>query len=478
MLHSCERRYGSLDSDAVPVMNESRTIIVGAGPAGVRAAETLVSNGVRPVVIDEAPKAGGQIYRQQPDGFKRTGEELYGFEADKAHGVHQTFRRIADKLDYLPSTAVWSVEGNNLWVRDPNGSPYQIPFSRIIVATGAVDRVMPFEGWTLPGIYTMGAAQIALKYQACHIGCKIALMGTGPLMYLLAYQYLKTGAEIVGIFDTTSVGCELSGMTGMRIMPKNLLKGWYYVAWLRLHGVPIYHGIEPVRASGTENVEALTIKRSNGREMTVLCDAIAFGYHVQAETQLADLLGCDFHFDTPSRQWLPSVDEMGRSSRPGIYLVGDGAKVRGADTAEAVGKLAAYACLKDMGRLIPEEKCRDLKSAVAKGGKFADAIRQTFPVPDHLLARVSDDTILCRCEEITAGEVRNACRDLDASEINRAKAFTRVGMGRCQGRMCGLSAMAVMAHALGVELADVGRMRGQAPIKPLTIGATLAGDRR
>lgn len=457
-------------------MPELGVVIIGAGPAGVRAAETLAAHGVRPLMIDEAPRSGGQIYRRQPDGFRRPAKVLYGFEATKALGVHSAFADLGDRVDYWPSSTVWSVEGQTLWVRRPDGNDANVPFSRLIVAPGAVDRVMPFEGWTLPGVYTHGAAQIALKYQACHVGSRIALLGTGPLMYLLGYQYRKSGADIVGIFDTTPLPTQLRHLPGLGVMPANLAKGVYYAAWLKLHGVPIHHGVTPVRVRGGQSVEGLELRDRHGRRIDVACDAVAFGYHVQAETQLADLLGCAFELDRPSRQWLPSRDDMGRATRAGVYLAGDGAAVRGADTAEATGRLAAYACLVDMGVAIPEARYRRLIRQVDRGTRFAKAVRQAFPMPDHLLSEIEDGTILCRCEEVTVGTLRGACADLGADETNRAKAFTRVGMGRCQGRMCGLSAMAIVAHALGEDIGDVGRLRGQAPVKPLPIGAPVAGD--
>lgn len=457
-------------------MLEPPVVIVGAGPAGIRAAETLIGYGVRTLIIDEAPKSGGQIYRQQPEGFQRSAKATYGFEASKALAVHSVFSELSGRIDYWPSSTVWSVEGQILWVRRPDGSNLSIPFSRLIIATGAVDRVMPFEGWTMPGVYTLGAAQIALKYQACHIGGQIALIGTGPLLYLLGYQYRKSGAEIVGVYDTTSLDNQLANAYKLGVMPRVLAKGLYYAAWMKLHGVRIHHGVTPLKALGTDSVEGLRIANSDGEQLDIPCDAIAFGYHVQAETQLADLLGCDFEFDQPSRQWLPVSDEMCRATRRGIYLAGDGAAVRGADTAEATGKLAAHACLLDMGYVISTDQYAKAARAVKQGSRFATALRATFPVPDHRLADVDDQTLLCRCEEITVGELRHACRALEAGEINRCKAFTRVGMGRCQGRMCSASAMAIVAQTSGKDICDVGRLRGQAPIKPLPVGFPDNGE--
>ena len=164
-------------------------VIVGAGPAGVRAAQTLVTAGLvapaqRVVVVDESAQSGGQIYRRQPASFTRPASALYGFEAARATGVHEAFEALKTQIDYWPSSLVWNAQGQALDVLDgASGSSRTLAYSHLIIATSATDRVLPFEGWTLPGVFSMGGAQVALKYQGCAIGKKPVLVGTGPLLY-------------------------------------------------------------------------------------------------------------------------------------------------------------------------------------------------------------------------------------------------------------------------------------------------------
>ena len=179
-----------------------RVLVVGAGPAGSRAAETLVKHGVRPIVIDEAPRNGGQIYRQQPEGFTRPARTLYGLEAKKATHLHDGFAALAGRVDYRPETLVWNLWSGIAYTMGPGG-PEEVPYDALLLATGAMDRAMPLPGWTLPGVYSMGGAQVALKYQACAIGRRVAFCGTGPLLYLVAYQYKHAGAEVVAVLDTS-----------------------------------------------------------------------------------------------------------------------------------------------------------------------------------------------------------------------------------------------------------------------------------
>jgi NADPH-dependent 2,4-dienoyl-CoA reductase/sulfur reductase-like enzyme len=240
---------------------------------------------------------------------------------------------------------------------------------------------------------------------------------------------------------------------------------------LRRAKVPLHSGIAPLAIRGTPEagVQSLDFRAASGRTHTIECDAVALGYHLRPETQLADLARCEFRFDAGTRQWIPRTDADGRTSTSGVYLAGDGAYVLGADAAEAAGRLAALAVLKDLQRPVDEAALDELRATLAKMRRFGQGLAQAFPWPAQQAQALPDDAVLCRCETITAGELRRAVTQKNATEANRAKAFTRVGMGRCQGRYCGHAAAEVIAHAAGIPLEAVGRLRGQAPVKPLSM---------
>jgi NADPH-dependent 2,4-dienoyl-CoA reductase/sulfur reductase-like enzyme len=213
----------------------------------------------------------------------------------------------------------------------------------------------------------------------------------------------------------------------------------------------------------------VVVRDNRGDERVFACDAVGMGYHLRPETQLADLARCDFRFDHETRQWLPDVGEDGRTSVPGVYLAGDGMRVLGADAAELGGRLAALAVLKDFKFKVPEQELQGLRAQHAKMERFRQGLAQAFPWPAQQAAQLPDDAIVCRCEVITAGELRRTVCEMGAQEANRAKALCRVGMGRCQGRYCGHAGAEIIAHAAGVPIEQVGRLRGQAPVKPLSI---------
>jgi hydrogen cyanide synthase HcnB len=443
-------------------------VIVGAGPAGIRAAATLVAAGLSPIVIDEAARSGGQIYRRQPVGFTRPYTALYGFEAAKARRLHDEFDSLAGRIDYRPDTLVWDMRRGALHCLSA-GRSTEIAFGDVILATGARDRIIPFPGWTLPGIYTLGGAQIALKYQSCAIGNGVVFLGSGPLLYLVAYQYAKAGAKVLAVLDTAPFAAKRRALPSLLMGGATFTKGLWYVAALRARGIRVESGVRPIRAEGDAAVSALRYRSADGAERSIACDALSFGFGLSSETQLADLAGIPFCYDAVQLQFLPAREGSGRTPIAGIYLAGDGAGIAGADAAELSGERAALALLEDRGLAVDGPRLAVLERALQRIAGFRVALETAFPFPADLAAAMSDETILCRCEGVTAAEFRRAAAELGAAEVNRAKAFSRCGMGRCQGRVCGPAAAIVLAEALQVSSERIGRLRGQAPVKPIPL---------
>ena len=441
-------------------------VIVGAGPAGITAARTLLDHGVTPVLVDESLRGGGQIYRRQPANFQRSPKQLYGFEAGKATALHRTLDELAMLIDYRPETLVWNAENGRLDMLN-NGHAESIDYTQIIVATGATDRILPVQGWTLPGVYSLGAAQIALKYQGCAIGERVAFCGSGPLLYLVAYQYVKAGAKVVAVLDSAPFSAQCRALPALLGQPATLAKGLYYRGWLTAHGIPVHQGATLSHIDGEQRVTGI-----HWDKQQIACDAVAFAHALRSETQLADLLGCEFAWSELNRAWLPERDAAGRSSVAGVYLAGDGAGIMGADAAQMAGERAALALLTDTGIAIDQRRGPALEQQLAGIQRFRHGLETAFPFPEKWAASAPDELILCRCEEVSVGEVR-AVVDEGHWEINRVKAHCRVGMGRCQGRMCGLAAAEIIAERSGREIENIGRLRGQAPIKPLPFGVQV-----
>ena len=440
----------------------------------MRAAEALARAGLKPIVLDEAERPGGQVYRQPPVAVGRFSSAIYGFEAHKAEAIHRALHACGDRIDYRPGTLVWNLFGNRLDLLTRDGHAEQ-RFDRLILATGAMDRSLPFPGWTLPGVFTLGGAQIALKAQGVSIGRRVAFVGAGPLLPLVTHQYTKAGVDVVAVLDATPFGAKVAQARGLLASPGTFAKGLWYTARNRLRGIAVQHGIQSLRVEGDTHVEALVWRDASDAEHRIACDAVGASFGLRAEAQLAELAGCRFTFAADTRQWFPERSAEGRSSVAGVYLAGDGARIGGADVAELQGARTALAVLEDLGRAVDRREVARLDRALARQARFRHALDAAYPFPRHLLDAIGDSEIVCRCEGITAGTLREAARDKEAREINRAKALTRIGMGRCQGRVCGEAAAELLARACGSELQSVGRLRGQPPVKPIPIAVARFG---
>jgi NADPH-dependent 2,4-dienoyl-CoA reductase/sulfur reductase-like enzyme len=444
-----------------------RVAVVGAGPAGIRAVETLVSAGLRPAWIEESPDGGGRIAQRPPPGFQRDARALYGADAPRARALHATLDGLEPRVDWRPGTLVWNLDprARRLHLIQA-GRRGTLDYDRIILATGAMDRVVPLPGWTLPGVTTLGGAQVALKAQGVAVGARPVFLGTGPLLWLTALQYARAGAPPPLILDTTPLLTKRAGLPMLLHDPVLALRGLGLRLALLRHA-PVHEDATPIAIEGGERVEAIRWRDAAWREHVTRCDAVAMGWGLKPETQLADLAEIPFAFDPVQRAHLPVRDAAGRSPVPGHYLAGDGARVAGAKVAEWAGARAALALLEDAGLPFDAGQVGWLDARLQGQARARAALENAFPYPARLAARLPDDTMLCRCEGVTAGQVRASA----APDLNRAKALTRLGMGRCQGRVCGPAGAEILAARRGVPVARVGRLRGQMPVKPIPMDA-------
>ena len=453
----------------------TRVAIVGAGPAGIAAAGVLVTHGVAVTVVDEGRAAGGQIYRRPRAGMKLDIDALLGSEAASYRNFHGTFNRIRDSIDYRPETLVWGIGGNRLHTLR-GGVADAIAFDALILAPGATDRVLPIAGWTLPGVFTLGGAQVLLKEHGCLIGRRVVFCGSSPLLYLAAKQYRAMGAEIAAVLDTTPFSAKVVATPDLLMTPLTFARGLGYIKSLRRAGVPVHHGIRLRSFEGNVGVEAMRFQDRRGKEVVLSCDAVAYGFGLKPETQLAELAGARLRYDGTCRQWLPDYDPDGRCGGH-LYVAGDGATIGGAQAATLTGELAACALLEDLG--IPRASVGLLtrRRAVARLRRFQRGLARAFAWPTAAISELDDNVMVCRCEGIRVGELRASIRvNFGPAEINRLKAITRCGMGRCQGRFCGLAAAELTADTLKVPLETVGRLRAQTPIKPIPLAISPAGS--
>lgn len=382
-----------------------RIAIVGAGPAGMAAAGVLSAHGLRPLVLDEAAGPGGQVWRRLDDDAAAA---LLGSEAPKYRHVHAAFAAVRDRVDYRPDTLAWTVSDDTLHVAGAGRTGTE-RLDTLILATGAINRLLPVPGWTTPGVFALGGAQALLKGQGCAIGQRVVFCGSSPLLYLAALQYAGAGAHVAAVLDTTPYHRKLAALPRLLGGLPTLRRGLSYMAALHRRGIPIIHGVRPGRILGGSQVEGIAFAAPSWPNGLVACDAVALGFGLRPETQLAELAGAELHFDPVFRQWFPHADLDGRCGGA-VYAAGDGCAISGGDAAEISGVLAAYAVLADAGRAIPERAVARMRRRLRQYRRFQRGMATAFAWPAHWVADLADDVPVCRCESVTAGEIRQALR--------------------------------------------------------------------
>jgi NADPH-dependent 2,4-dienoyl-CoA reductase/sulfur reductase-like enzyme len=443
--------------------------VIGAGPAGMAAATLAAELGLDTVLIDEQDALGGQIYR----GVERTpaGPTLGD---DYLAGQPLAAALRASQAQYLPSTTVWHIDPDGTLALISAGVGRTIRAHRILVATGAVERPVPIPGWTLPGVMTAGAAQIALKTADLVPAGRTVLAGQGPLFWLVAAQLVRAGAPPALLLETrppaNAYAAALLLLRTLWPARRALAKGLGLIGEVKRAAIPIVRRVAGLRALGDSRLEGVAW---DGGEAPA--DLLLLHEGVIPNTQISLGLQLDHRWDAAQLCWRPVIDEWGATRLPAIAIAGDGGGIAGAEAAALSGRLAALDAASFLDKVDPAE--RDRRAAPIRRAlrrelairPFLDALYR--PAVSVLVP--PDEVIACRCEEVSVAQIRRAAR-LGAQGPNQAKAFTRCGMGPCQGRVCGPIVGAVMADTLGKPIAAAGTYRPRAPYKPITVGA-LAG---
>ena len=440
--------------------------IVGAGPAGLAAASLCARAGLATALFDEGARPGGRIYR---DITRTPLDDRSILGADYWSGARLVEEFAASGARYFPNTTVWSVTPELELGVSTSGSASLVHARSVILAPGALERPFPFPGWTLPGVMTAGAAQTLLKSSAIVPQGRIVLAGTGPLLWLLASQYLAAGVFPEAILDTTpheNRARALAGLAGFIVSPY-LLRGLRVLLSVR-GKIPVVPHVTELRAEGTGRVDRVTYRTAEGAGRTLPADALVLHQGVVPDTHLAMAAGAEHRWDEAQLCLRPVVDSHGGTSVRGLLVAGDAAGIGGAQAAAWRGVVSAIAVVRAIhpGKEMPVEKiARAALARFSRGRRFLDNLYR----PPEAFRIPSNDTIVCRCEEVTAEEVRDAIA-LGCTGPNQVKAFTRCGMGPCQGRMCALTVTELVARARGTSAQDAGTFRIRPPVKPVTVG--------
>ena len=468
-------------------MKDPELIIIGAGPAGIAAAIEAASAGATVKILDENPKPGGRIYSQLNDGFKLVHPRYLGPDYQKGKALLSEFAAVRKKIDYRHDTLVFGTFENRIMVFHQAGKGQRVAFNKLIVATGAYDRPVPFPGWTLPGVLTAGGAQSLVKMQRVLPGKNLLFAGTGPLQLVVANHVLNGGGTVAAILEAGEINNWLKLLKGFSHNWGLLTDGLQYMRAIRKAGVPLLRRHMILEARGDRQVEEAVIAevdkdwRAIEKTRRILkVDTICLGYGLVPSVELTRLLGCQHRYSPELGGWIPARNEDMETSVPGVFAVGDGAGVAGSAMAMFEGRIAGISTAQSLGYISSEEarkRKRPYLNNMKKMGRLRDALdRISHPRPG-LFELANDDTIICRCEELTLGDIKSAIGK-GASEMNELKRMTRMGMGPCQGRMCAPAVQEIIAGQTQTPAAEIAYLNQRPPTKlvPIDVLDSLPGE--
>ncbi|MBW8793773.1 MAG: FAD-dependent oxidoreductase [Streptomyces sp.] len=424
-----------------------RLAVIGAGPAGLAATLAAARRGVRVTLVDAAPEAGGQFYRQPAAG-------LGARRPQALHHRRRGWERLRAGLDGLVAAGlVAHLRDHHVWcvTRRRSGftvhallgpeqeQPVEVAADGVLLATGGYEKVLPFPGWTLPGVVTAGGAQAMLKGGLVLPGRTAVVAGTGPLLLPVATGLAAAGARVAALVESADPRAFVRHSPALAAQPDKLAEGAHYAARLLRHGVRtlVHHTV--VEAHGDQRLQAVTVAALDtagrvrpGTLRRIGCDTLAVGHGMLPHTDLAEGLGCRID------EVAVHVDDEQRTDVPGVWAAGEATGVGGAVLALAEGHIAGRSAAARLSGREPDPR-RWAGAARARAGlrRFAVTMDEAYAPPAHWTEQVTDDTVVCRCEEVTGGAVRRAATELGAGDVRTVKLLTRAGMGWCQGRMCG-----------------------------------------
>jgi thioredoxin reductase len=466
--------------DSGELVRHCELLVIGGGPGGLSAAAIAAEAGLDVVLVDERTKLGGQYFKQPAAAGAGPPPD-----AQFASGRALIERTVAVGVEARSGVQVWGAFGLDAICAVGAGARWRFVCDALIVAAGAYERGVPFPGWTLPGVMTTGAAQTLWRSYGVAPGKRILVSGNGPLNMQVAAELVDGGATVVGVAELAEAPGpgRLRGLTRMALADPGLIRdGLRYRATLARAQVPLMYGSVVVRVEGADRARAAAVmsvgqdgRPQAGTERRFELDAVCVGFGFTPSTDIARALGCRHAASSPGGDLVTVADERGATSRERVWVVGDGAGIRGARHAQAQGELAGLDVVRELrgsiGRALTRRE-RDAARAAARHRHFQRGLSNVFLAHRHAEELAAPETAICRCEGVTRAEVERAL-DGGAGHAGAIKRVTRAGMGPCQGRYCGPVIAAMAARRTGQVLGERSGFAPAPPVKPIEISALL-----
>jgi len=410
---------------------DSDVLVVGAGPAGLAAACRVVESGREVTVIDDNPDVGGQIWRGEKE--KPSSPEAAAW-----------FERIRNStITFINGARVFQQPQSGLLLAECENDVCELNHQRLILATGARERFLPFPGWTLPNVMGAGGLQALVKTGFAIAGKKIVVAGSGPLLLAVADYLKRKGADVLAIAEQASRANLFR--FGLQLISQRGKASQAYKLRRELRGVKYLAGCWPVAAYGVDKLERVTLQQA-GRRFEIVCDYLACGFHLVPNLELAELLDCKIE------DGAVTVDELQQTSIENVYCAGESTGIGGLELSLIEGEIAGLAATGQT------TKARELFGNRDRQRKFGRSLNRTFQLRKELRTLPAGGTIICRCEDVSFECLRTV------SSWREAKLHTRCGMGPCQGRICG----AAVEFLFGWKVESV-----RPPVFPVRVGSMV-----
>jgi bacterioferritin-associated ferredoxin len=443
-------------------------IIIGAGPSGLAAASVALKYGAKVILLDEQPSPGGQIYRNITNS-DRTMDTIIGI--DYVYGRKLVKDLDSKNIQYYSNATVIDVDSEPHVTFKYKDKLYQARGEHVLLATGAIERSVPIQGWTLSGVMTVGAVQILIKSGQI-IPRNAVLVGSGPLLYLVATQLIASGSPPKALIETQTYGnffAALPYLFRALMSWKEIIKGIGFIAKIRQSGVKRYTAAKDIKIKGNSIAEKIVFS-IKGVQHEIRSNTIFLHQGVIPSIQISQLLKIKHQWNYEQHCFNPVVDKYGESSIKSICIAGDGANILGAKMAEISGKISALHILEKLGHINQTTKDSIVNPLIKKRYRetlFRSFIDVLYKPPVDVFNPINE-TIVCRCEEVTAAEIHD-CVSLGCIDPDYVKTFSRCGMGSCQGRYCGTIVTNILSNQLNISPDEVGYYKIRAPIKPITL---------
>lgn len=459
---------GAHVAPSAPMHLSPDVLVIGGGAGGLSAAITAARAGADVVVLDERKVAGGQYYKQSADGSV--------LDAQQQEGAELLATARASGAEILSGVELWGAFDPLLFLAQQGETAIVARPKTAIVATGAYERPVMVPGWTLPGVMTTGAAQTLWRSYGTLPGKRVAVCGSGPLNLQVALELARGGAEIVRLAERAPHPLQRPfaslkmGVAG----PSQTAKGVTMELALRRRGIDMRNACELVGVTQSGSELLATFRSAAGVEDTIGVDALCMNSGFEPQNEILRLLGADMRYDPAMGTLRCHTDDAMHTNVSGLYAVGDCKGLGGARAARQEGIIAGAHAAAATGH----SDAYDLfapRRALARHRRFQSRLWALYDIAPGNAATMPDDTLVCRCEELTIGDLRNGLEG-KPGHAGTLKRSTRVGMGRCQGRYCGPVAARMVAETTGKPVEDLSFFAPRVPIKPVAISSILAAE--